>query len=1006
MSDGDIRIDTKIDQAQLDRDLRNLNSRISHSLKGIESLTSKFKTGLSLAAIAAGIRQIAQDTAALENSIRAASTLFGDVSVNVSNLRDRILSLSSETGIAADQIGNALYEALSSGVPVTEDMGIAMDFLRSSAAAAKGGFADLSETVTATAAVINAYGLSVEDAERVQGVMIQTQNLGMTTIGQLASSLAQVIPTASAFGVSFEQIGAALATSTAAGTQTSQAITGLNQLLSELGKQGQVGAENLALAAEAAGLGATTFTELTASGMTLAEILTVMEDYAESTDKTLIDLFGSVEAGRTALQLAGANTERFESNLEAMGNTAGLTAAAAASVTTGVEKLANSLSNAVRSIGSFFEPTVQDVAGMLADMIDSFTGNTSEAENLDTALGNVKLALERYKTAQENAKTATDETSAAMAEQSQEAFIRALTEMGTALADAERAMRSNASDISTANNVIDDMNLKLDGLANQAGISREELDHLGRSLLLDENIASDWQRWTDEIVEQEVRIDSLSGGYDRLKENMASSMQEAAEMYSEGFAEVIDGLSATNAKAANEVIRLANAYSAGNVEAMEYGEITLENMEASEDYITTLMDELDTVELGSTRYSYLKGQIDSLTESYNELAKATGKPLIGVVPKASGGGSGGTPSSSSGDDIGASLDSKLAASSEVEARLGEYYDENSAKIAAYKSAIRDYTKEMETMAASGNATSEELDAMADKVKDLSAELSNTEGWEQFGANMEAFAKGSATSFMQTMGSAFSDSISSLFTIDERVAEIDELIAEKEDERAAALEEVNEKQKEYDEAVLLGNETDIAAAEDALKIAEDKQKGLDENIKSLKEEREATASGEDAWHSLGKAALEALADILMSLGHQLAAEAVAQMISMNWVQAGIATAGSIAAYVASGIVSGLAAKYATGGIVPKVPGVPSTGDQHLARVNPGELILNQAQQENIAALLTTRDVAAEMQRDSYSSSTIVIRIDGDIYGLDSEEVGRAVYRNIKSLQTEGVIGSWD
>ena len=242
MYDGEIRIDTRIDTSGVDKGLDEMQGKVSHSIKGLSAIVKGAGLASAFAAISKGISGVAKSTKALEDSIRKASTLFGDVSVNVDGLRQKILNLSSETGIAADEIGGALYEALSSGVPVTEDMGEAMTFLESAAKAAKGGFADLTGTVTATAAVINAYGMSMEDAERVQGVLIQTQNKGMTTIGKLATGLARVIPTAASFGVSLEQIGAALATTTAAGTQTDEAITGLNSLLSELGKQGQQGA--------------------------------------------------------------------------------------------------------------------------------------------------------------------------------------------------------------------------------------------------------------------------------------------------------------------------------------------------------------------------------------------------------------------------------------------------------------------------------------------------------------------------------------------------------------------------------------------------------------------------------------------------------------------------------------------------------------------------------------------------------------------------------------------
>ena len=69
-------------------------------------------------------------------------------------------------------------------------------------------------------------------------VLMQTQNNGITTVGELSSCLANVTPTAAALGVEFDQVGAALATMTAAGTPAAQATTQLNALFNELGQTG------------------------------------------------------------------------------------------------------------------------------------------------------------------------------------------------------------------------------------------------------------------------------------------------------------------------------------------------------------------------------------------------------------------------------------------------------------------------------------------------------------------------------------------------------------------------------------------------------------------------------------------------------------------------------------------------------------------------------------------------------------------------------------------------
>ena len=292
MADGRVVIDTKLDTSGVESGIRSINNLLKAGFvtKGLSYL----KEAISF---------VADETGKLNDSIRMASTLFGGYDVDMDRLAKNLRRISDETQVAASELGMGLYNALSSGIPASEDMGEALEYVRKNALTAKAGMADLDSTVRASASVMNAYGMTVDDTDRILGIMMNTQNLGITTIGELSTTLAQVIPTAAAFGVSFEEVGAALATMTAMGTQTAQATTGLNNLLSELGRQSQQGAKNLAAAADAAGLGKKSFADLVRDGKSLTDILLMMQDYAEENGQSLVDMFGSIEGGRAALQL-------------------------------------------------------------------------------------------------------------------------------------------------------------------------------------------------------------------------------------------------------------------------------------------------------------------------------------------------------------------------------------------------------------------------------------------------------------------------------------------------------------------------------------------------------------------------------------------------------------------------------------------------------------------------------------------------------------------------------
>lgn len=1019
LNDGAIRIDSHINTKGIDEGI----DYIVHSIKGLEGMMNKVKGTALFIGAAKAIDQVAKSTAALEDSLRAASTLFGGVSVDMDNLRQRILQLSSETGIAAEEIGGALYEALSSGVPVTEDMGEAMDFLSESAKAARGGFADLTGTVTATAAVINAYGMSMSDAARVQGVLIQTQNKGMTTIGKLSTGLARVIPTAASFGVSLEQIGAALATTTAAGTQTDEAITGLNSLLSELGKQGQAGAESLADAAEAAGLGRKSFQELVESGMSVGDILSMMERHAEDTGRSMIDLFGSIEAGRTALQLTGDNAGRFAENLEAMNHTEGLTADAAARVTTGTERLVTALRNAGTVIGKTFEPAVQDTAGSLADMVNAMFGNTTEAETLKTAFDNVKTALENYRKAQENAKTATDETTEAMIRQNAQALRKTLLEASDAYSDAMKRLNElevnagwdwlgNPSEIAQQEEIVEGIRRNMQKIFNEA-LGEVSFEEGYRAMvetpeLFSSDDLKNLDKYTTKLNSAGTALEDLKEEAEGLHATITDTRMSALQLYEDGTMGLSE-IGGISKDLASWVLEADRAYRSGQEAASHYGEITEENMGAARDYISTLEEELLNVEAGSMEYVELKTTIEELTEAYNELAKATGKPLIGVdasAPAASG-----TPRKAAAPAMGTGFDiDSIRTADSVMAGFYETVRDN----AAMAEALGDGFDEAGANAEAAGAALEELvrdfDLGPDNedVRQLIEYLAQSE--EQADKTKEALmemAESAAQSLAQSMGSGLSTLITDLMTIDEQVEVLNEFLGDAEAEQVERAKALAEAEEEYRLALLEGNEEAIASSLENLEAAEAAKDAQDDKVKSLKEEIEATKNGSKAWQDFGKSVLESIADTLQGLGAQLAAQAVTALFGGDWVKFGIATGASAAAFIAAGTIRGLAGKYAEGGIVPQVAGVPSTGDQHLARVNPGELILNEAQQANIAQLLAAQEAMLDMRNSGSgsSSSTLTVVLDGDVYGLDSEEVGRAIYRNIRSLQEEGRIGRW-
>lgn len=369
-ADGSIIIDTRIDNSGAAKDLQEFERKVGAAAKA---------SVVAMGALSAAVVKVGSD---FESSVAKASTLFGGVKVDTAGLNDQILELSSSSGVAASAIGNSLYNALSAGIPVTEDMGSAMKYMEQSTKLAKAGFTDVDTVVTSTAKVLNAYKMDVSETDKVHKVLMQTQNKGITTVGELGASLAQVTPTASAMNVAFEQVGASLATMTAQGTPTAQATTQLNQLFAELGKKGTAAQKGLEEATNGTKYAGKSFQDLMAAGVPLNEVLDLMNAYAKKNNKSLLDMFGSIEAGKAALAMSGQNAKQFSDNLAAMGTNADVVEDAYTKVT---DTLQEQTKQAVETTKNLGIKIYKNMEGPLKDIVkEANEGMKKVAKALDT----------------------------------------------------------------------------------------------------------------------------------------------------------------------------------------------------------------------------------------------------------------------------------------------------------------------------------------------------------------------------------------------------------------------------------------------------------------------------------------------------------------------------------------------------------------------------------------------------------------------------------------------
>lgn len=264
-----------------------------------------------------------------EDSMAKLSTIADTTAVPLETLKNQITELSNETGVALADIAESVYNAISAG----QDTGDAVNFVSESLKLARAGFTDSAAATDILTTALNAYGMEASDVTRVSDVLIQTQNLGKTTVGELAAQMGRVIPTAKQVGVEFETLNGAYAVMTANGINTAQTTTYLSSMLNELGKQGSSADKAFREGTKHIKEGGLSMAEAMERGWDLTDVLSVLDDQAAASGTTISNMFGSAEAGKAATVLWD-NASQLNEVIEQMGASAGSTDAAYAKLNT------------------------------------------------------------------------------------------------------------------------------------------------------------------------------------------------------------------------------------------------------------------------------------------------------------------------------------------------------------------------------------------------------------------------------------------------------------------------------------------------------------------------------------------------------------------------------------------------------------------------------------------------------------------------------------------------
>lgn len=322
---GSLFGDVSLRTAQLDKDVARVGKKLTKMGSDMKSMGKSLSASVIAPIVGIGLAALVS-FGSFEKGVKEVKSLMPDLNQGeFVELQQDVRDLSREMGVNAVDSVQALYQAISAGVPKDN----AITFLET---ATKTGIAGLSSTTTAVdtlTSILNAYKRPAEDAEDVADALFTTVRLGKTTFDELGSSIFNVAPLAAAMNIPLEEVTAAVATLTKQGVPTAQAMTQIRGALVALQKPnadmvdalGALGYESGQALLDAKGLQGGLEALRSESGLTESNLTAAfgrVEAFGAVLALTGQNFNGAVDDLRAMTEASGAMTQAFEENNEGL----------------------------------------------------------------------------------------------------------------------------------------------------------------------------------------------------------------------------------------------------------------------------------------------------------------------------------------------------------------------------------------------------------------------------------------------------------------------------------------------------------------------------------------------------------------------------------------------------------------------------------------------------------------------------------------------------------------
>jgi TP901 family phage tail tape measure protein len=347
--------------AYLRVDMRDLQTKLTRATQQIKNFSIKSENFLKAQqhnfrraglAVVAFVGVTIKAFSSFEKELANVSTMLDDHTMHyVPQYTKQLKAMAVEFGESTATLSKGLYDILSASIAPAK----AMNVLAASTKAAKAGLTDTAVAADAITTILNAYQLSADKASQVSDWLFAVVKRGKTTFAELAPNIGKVTAIAAVAGLSFEELGAAIATMTRAGLQTDLATTSMRGLLNAFLKP----ADDAKEVAKQFGF------ELNTSTLRAIGLTGVLKKLKGATAEQLASLIPNVR-GLAGFAAALQQAEGQASDYALMLNSAGLTQKA-------FDKMTKTLSHSLSQFWQKIKITAVTIGEQYAQSIDKAT---------------------------------------------------------------------------------------------------------------------------------------------------------------------------------------------------------------------------------------------------------------------------------------------------------------------------------------------------------------------------------------------------------------------------------------------------------------------------------------------------------------------------------------------------------------------------------------------------------------------------------------------------------